>query len=338
LLSKATGEWVYFLGDDDAMMPHAASHLQYLTEKYPQCEAVVAPRAYYLWPGHGYEAENILGFHIGTSEEWVDSKQQLERCLNGDINYLLLPQIYSGGFQRRSLITRVKNSQNGIYFKSVSPDAYSALMGCALTYRHLKIAVPLAWVGTSPKSPGVISGEKLAKDRIADFWGMHDDGDMIMHRALGDLKEYTFTLVFFEAYLSAMPMTSMRELSTRRLRNLYMQAALELRDSGREDVLQNLGNYMGFDPPSAIYTNLKAKQDWIVNTITKFKARATRRLRSAFSMRQMHRDTTIDKIHSKSYDPYPNILSCNEDVAAAYSKWQCRNSGFGMQQSHLPQS
>lgn len=200
LLSMAQGEWVYFLGDDDAIMPHAADYLKKVVSRHPRVEAIVSPRAYYFWDGveNDFGGEQ-LSVSFSNKEIWRDSKKMLRKCIDGELEYLDLPQIYSGGFQRATLINRIKRAQGGIYFKSVTPDAYSALVAVLHTFRYLEIGVPLAWVGTSPsmqsKNKGDMRHAQL-KDRDKDFKGMHSDEVLRLNFALGEFEDITFTFVF----------------------------------------------------------------------------------------------------------------------------------------------
>lgn len=222
LLKQSSGEWVTFIGDDDAVLPHCFDHLLYLTNKYPHAEAIVSPRAYYFWDGCQKEyGLTSVSYSFSTIEKWQDSKEKLDKTLSGEIDYICLPQMYSGGFHRRSLINRVFRAQNGIYFKSVIPDAYAALMASVHTYRYLETGVPMTWVGTSPHK--MISSDKgKAKDRNADFFDMHNEDTLTIHRALGSLHEATFPLYFFEAYISAFPTTSYTMLSKKKLNSYFL--------------------------------------------------------------------------------------------------------------------
>lgn len=256
ILSKAQGEWVYFLGDDDAMMPHAVEHLRKVVSRHPRVEAIVSPRAYYFWDGsHADFGGHQISCTFSDKEVWRDSKKMLSKCLDGAVEYLNLPQIYSGGFQRCSLINRVKRAQGGLYFKSVTPDAYSALVAVLHTFRYLEIGVPLAWVGTSPslqsktKSDANIVG---LKDRDKDFKGMHSDETLRLNFALGEFNSYTFTLCFYEAFTSAVPHVGYALVSQDHLKKIYYDFCYKKGSTGDVNASIYLAKEIGFCTPTAL--------------------------------------------------------------------------------------
>lgn len=323
LLNKSCGEWVVFIGDDDAIMPHSVEHLKYLGSRYPAAEAIVSRRAYYFWDGcqetYGTTATR---FDFSVGEKWHDSKKQLKSALSGEIDYIHLPQMYSGGFQRRSLINRVLRSQNGVYFKSVSPDAYSALMACVHTYRYIETKIPMSWVGSSPHK-GLNSSKGNNKDRQEDFFGLHNDDTLTMHRALGDLKEAPFSLYFFEAYLSAFPTTSSDMLSVDNVKKQFLIAVRKLRMNGGEKVIRKLADDLGFDvPPKDEDTHLLPISRYgsiLLQVIKQWKARIipSSNLLTAANTE----NKSIFSYRSDSHQKHPDVLSCDELLAKGYALW-----------------
>jgi hypothetical protein len=314
LLQQAQGEWVYFLGDDDAMMPHAADYLYYITTKFPACEAVVTPRAYYFWES----ARDISGgFVVNVSsnekEVWKDSKRLLADLLNAKATYFFAPQNYSGGFHRRSLIRRVYNAQNGIFYKSVMPDAYSALMGCIHTYRFLETGFPVAWVGTSdcrlksrkPKS------ESSVKNWDLDFSGLHREDDLIIHRALGDLKNFTLPLVFYESYLSAFPTTSYTELNRDRLLLLLADAKKKFFHQDREEEFISLLGYLGVKMVELDQPIRMVKREEFFARNRERIYRYSKKLTDLFRPSGTRQVPWSRSLQSSSYEDYPNILNAN---------------------------
>jgi glycosyltransferase involved in cell wall biosynthesis len=320
LLKQSSGEWVIFVGDDDAVMPHCMEHLKYLCNKYPQAEAILSPRAYYFWDGCQEEYGAVSAdFAFNLGEQWKDSKKQLQLCLNGNLDYINLPQMYSGGFHRRSLINRVLRAQNGQYFKSVTPDAYTALMACIFTYRYLETGVPMTWVGSSPHQ-ALKAGKSSSKDRDADFFKMHSGDSLTINKTLGDLKVFTFTLVFYEAFISAFPLTPYSELSRDKVRSLYLDAVMKLRSRGDEAAVTKLAGELGFDVPprNSVYL-------FLLN----FYKRIMRKLVREFTCTKNHFFTKIRKAPftpvfkytSHSHQDHPDILACDSLLSEGYSKW-----------------
>jgi len=319
LLSQATGQWVTFIGDDDAVMPHCVEHLKFLASRFPQAEAIVTPRAYFFWPGcEKTYGDVVVDASFKEEYSWVDSKRELRAALRGKTPYISLPQLYSGGVQRRSLINRVRMLQGGTYFRSVTPDAYSALMSCIHTYRYLRSGIPITWVGTSPDRQ-MSDDRAVTKDRERDFFDLLSEDSLISHPALGDLKNGTFLLCLFEAYISAFPTTSPDMLSMGNVRSMFHRCVKELRSAGREDAAQRLARDLGFSLPRNTFLKFSPR---VVKLIALLQARLRKTIRR---MRFAEPATVIHRVHSTSRGPFPDILSCDRRIAETYR--QCVAAG-----------
>lgn len=315
LLQQARGEWIYVLGDDDAMMPYAAKYLKYLTRKYPACEAVVTTRALYYWKAcWESKPRSVVGASLSVEEEWIDSKRMLKCLLNATRHYFSAPQHYSGGVHRRSLVNRVLRAQDGTFYKSVTPDAYSAVMGCLHTDRFLRTDIPIAWVGTSDGGQ-----QKGKKDRNADFYDLHNEGDLVMHKAVGDLREYTLPLVFFEAYLSAIPTASAAELNRRRLRVLAADARKTFKNTRRDGAFQDLANYLGFrNTELAIASFLLEMNRSTEYALSRLK-RLPNKLKRVFGHKLL---SWRPQIVSDSYELFPDINAANGWAEERYYEFE----------------
>lgn len=256
VLSNARGKWITIIGDDDAVMPHCVEHLRLIDDKYPNVEAIHSPRAYYFWKDHNYLGDPPrCSVSFMAKEVWRDSYRQLQDCLIGKFTYLDLPQIYSGGFQRLSLVKRIKSYQGGVYFKGVTPDAYSALMGVLHTYRYLEIGVPMTWVGTSPYHTWN-NIDKSVKDRDDDFYGRMQRGGYSLNESLGRNPEaWPFQIYFLEAYLAARPFTDGSWLSRDNIHKVFLHSIKWIRLHNWPERELSLANELGFDIPSEAELN-----------------------------------------------------------------------------------
>lgn len=321
LLAQANGRWITFIGDDDAVMPHCVDHLRFLDLRYPQAEAIFSPRAYFFWPGcektYGDVAVNAW---FMDEHRWIDSKRQLQAALRGKIPYISLPQMYSGGFQRRSLVNRVRRVQGGAYFRSVTPDAYSALMACIHTYRYVQTGVPITWVGTSPDRQTSDIAD-LSKDREKDFHDLLTEDSLVSHPALGDLRKGTFLIYLFEAYISAFPATSAEMLSLRNVRRIFLQSVKELRAAGRDDVVEKLSKDLGFPVPG------KRFAEWAAHASKRVAPLQAWLLKALDNTPLRLRRTPSYGIYSTSRAQFPHILACDDRISELYA--QCVDTGKG---------
>jgi glycosyltransferase involved in cell wall biosynthesis len=202
LLNHARGRWLTFLGDDDLILPNVIEIILAVEEKFMGIEIISSRRANLMWPGTYGRESGSFSVTASSSFHIHDSKIELERAINCVKEYLILPQIYSGGFQKDSLIKRIKNLQGGKYFRSPIPDAYSCAVSLVNTYRYIELGVPLIWIGTSPSSDN-LPKSKIVKNRDADYYSMISLGSICLNEAFS--KEYNswpFFVHFYEAVTS----------------------------------------------------------------------------------------------------------------------------------------
>jgi len=320
LLSKATGEWIYFLGDDDAMMPHAVEHLNRVVSRYPRVEAIVSPRAYYFWGDTSVDYSGIrVSCGFAKKEVWRDSKKMLAKCINGSVSYLYLPQVYSGGFQRRTLVNRIKQAQGGIYFKSVTPDAYSALVGVLHTFRYLEIGVPLAWVGTSDPVNTIFNNglkKESVKNKDQDFRGLHFIDKLTYNFSLGRFDHITFNLCFFEACTAAVPHISYDLISLKSLKKIFYNFCCEKSQNKNYQAIEQLAEDLGFRVPNKF--NFEYRFYCLRRVISTTMDRASRVAPKVFSKFGFFESNFHTAFDNQEYD---DILSFNSLLAGMYSKY-----------------
>ena len=148
-LAHVTDGYVMFIGDDDGILPNC---LEYVNEiiNNTKCEAVVSHNAFYTWPGTRIPNQlfwsPIEGYEIRQSKEWI------KKYLNFNMLYTFdLPGAYCG-FVKRAVFDRV--TLNGQFFRSSTPDAYSALAVAFSTDSYVFSQTPFAVHGSSARSNG----------------------------------------------------------------------------------------------------------------------------------------------------------------------------------------
>jgi glycosyltransferase involved in cell wall biosynthesis len=155
ILAHASGEWVTILGDDDALMPYFFLEADKLIENNPGPKLVSSQRAYYFWEGcqelYGDTVVDFKGFEGGNIKL---SKVAMILSLLGLESYMSLPQLYTTGLFHKSLIQKIKDISDGNFYHSITPDAYSCVVGLLTTNQFIHSNLPLFWVGSSPKSTG----------------------------------------------------------------------------------------------------------------------------------------------------------------------------------------
>lgn len=183
VLDQARGEWMTIIGDDDGLMPFFFGFTNSLLDILPEeFDAMVGPRALYFWPGlddlYGTRAVDL---HLSDLVREVEPSRTLRELAHGRESYFDAAQFYTGTVFRRSLVQRLRHAtRSGRVFHSVSPDAASVASILLESCRVLRLGMPLAWVGSSPKSNGAQSALQVECARasaptFADFRQLNAD-------------------------------------------------------------------------------------------------------------------------------------------------------------------
>lgn len=128
----AKGDYVCFLGDDDALMPNALDTLAKAIEIASQPDVIVSPMADYWWPGTDQitqpqqRIENTLHFEAlgARSAAERDTSKMYADFLGGKRGYRGMPGFYHKFARREKLESLIRH---GRLIHSVSPDLYVAL-------------------------------------------------------------------------------------------------------------------------------------------------------------------------------------------------------------------
>lgn len=153
-LQQATGDYLFFLGDDDGLLPKACTIARHILEEQP-VEILSWRPAQYFWPDF-FEADardKIISVY-GTELECTlkSSRATLYPTYHFRQYYIELPMIYNS-FVSRKLITRVYRSQER-YFIGSMPDVVSGVINLFYSSQFLRCNRPLSISGVSRHSTG----------------------------------------------------------------------------------------------------------------------------------------------------------------------------------------
>jgi hypothetical protein len=215
--AQLDGDWQTIIGSDDGVLPTLVPLLRFVDTNHSDVNIVQFPRAYYFWPG----VDSIWGtqhVHLtGHADYELDTQNSdiLEHVLSGRSNYLVLPQLYSGGALRKRLVERIGVDR---LFSSLSPDVSAAVALSLLRERTLNFHVPAFWIGTSPISNGLavnlvsqspdveLSGYPLHRERAEEFFRLSRADGHSLDSCFSDLDGAEF-VVAASACTSAILMT-----------------------------------------------------------------------------------------------------------------------------------
>lgn len=178
-LANASGDYLTFIGDDDALLTNACSTAVETLAREKVDLLSWGPFAYY-WPtyNHRDDLRNriVAQTALQRSAQWLDSESILIGFYKFKFNYARLPMIYNS-FVSRAIIDRIK-LKNGFYFIGLSPDVTSGILNAANSTKYIRLTFPLSISGISHHS----TGHKIVMSRR----GTHSPDDM--RRDFGDYK------------------------------------------------------------------------------------------------------------------------------------------------------
>ena len=151
-LSQVEDGWLTILGDDDGLLPGALHRVDAIRREYGVA-AVVSHNAAYQWPSATGGAFGRLSASCRRGCEVRASGDWLRKALAGEVAYSALPMLYTGGFADTRLLREGRDAQ-GVFYRSMVPDVYSAVVFARLTDHYVYSHEPLAVGGTSRHSTG----------------------------------------------------------------------------------------------------------------------------------------------------------------------------------------
>ena len=154
--------FIMFIGADDGIMPDAIEYVDSIVKKY-NVEAVSCTQATYVWPD--FPDENVAGLlTFGTTRDGVEirkSSEWINRTLAFEFIYCFeLPNLYCGFVHKRIIDKAFKD---GRYFRSITPDAYSAFATAIFVDEYAFSYKPFSIAGASVKKLGALLRGRVAK-------------------------------------------------------------------------------------------------------------------------------------------------------------------------------
>jgi glycosyltransferase involved in cell wall biosynthesis len=170
-LSFAEGEFIFFLGDDDGMLPDALEvGARILKDSEVEILSWDRNACFYFWKDSILDyTQNILSIILTPPRFMVfDSAEALNRVYNYKASYRSLPMIYSS-FIHRDLIYEVM-LVHGKYFCHNVPDVYSGIVNAYFSESYLFSSRPLSMAGSSKNSTGAsYAFPHISKKAMSDF-------------------------------------------------------------------------------------------------------------------------------------------------------------------------
>jgi glycosyltransferase involved in cell wall biosynthesis len=173
-LSHVSDGFIMFIGSDDGILPDAIQYVDSIVQRY-KVEAVSCRQATYVWPN--FSDKTIAGRLVfGGSRSDIEiraSKEWIEKALSFESHYCFdLPNLYCG-FVHKRLIDRAY--KDGVYFRSITPDAYSAFATAIFVDSYAFSNRPFSIAGASAKSNGASSLHSTGDNKEASKFYSEND-------------------------------------------------------------------------------------------------------------------------------------------------------------------
>lgn len=169
-LTKARGDYIFFLGDDDGLTKNALARASEIVASYSP-EAITWNKAQYNWPDSGKfpnKGKIITSNDIYT----LVSSFMIYLLAKGYTHYSYLPSVYNS-FVKKSIIQKVKQSSyDGRYFGSNTPDVYSGIVNASKIKRYIFSERPFSISGSSKYSNG--NAVSVAGDYFKEFFDRNE--------------------------------------------------------------------------------------------------------------------------------------------------------------------
>jgi hypothetical protein len=180
-LKKARGQYLMFLGDDDAMTINAVSVLKQLVP-LERPDFISWPATSYVWPSASQDKKGFIKLRrskISGGYRRIDLAVTRNAIASADMEFTgTLGQVYCGCVSR-ALVERISSLQKGTYFTHVVPDFGSALTNLFEAEAGVFLKQPLSIAGRSAHSNGLASsGDKGARPEVATEYVLENKSDL----------------------------------------------------------------------------------------------------------------------------------------------------------------
>lgn len=206
-LSHVTGNWLTIIGDDDALLPNCFDKINKIADE-AHVEAIRTSTCSYAWPALLGAKSGHLSVPMGSGWEIRDSKYWLDKVLNGEQHYTMLPMLYNGGFVSMNAI-KSGIGKTGKFYQSCIPDVYSAVVLSQVIDKYVYSFEPVAINGASHHSTGTAQFNKnlSSSDEINPAQKYQNEGNISFHPIIpmcadGSYPKSIQALVY-ESYLQA---------------------------------------------------------------------------------------------------------------------------------------
>ena len=180
-LSKATGDYVSILGDDDGFLPNAIGSINDILNEIT-LPAICWHQSKYVWPNSGFHKHSLF-IIMRKGIRIYEGKENLKKVLYYQNHYSTNPWLY-GGFVKTDLLKSIREKSEGVFFHSRIPDIYSGIAVASQIGKYIYSIGPYSIAGVSSHSQGASSFSAEEKLRKAHYIFMTEADLIPFHPSL----------------------------------------------------------------------------------------------------------------------------------------------------------
>ena len=163
-LAHVTDGYVFFLGDDDGILPNALTEIDKIIQETGM-KVVTWKSEEYLWPDfYNTNRSGLLKITLSNKTHRYNGQKELSKTLNCEKRYEELPFLYKG-FISVDIIDAVKKI-TGNFFHSQIPDLYSAIVLANFVDTYIYSERPYSLAGVSKNSNGASFSTFTSKEAV----------------------------------------------------------------------------------------------------------------------------------------------------------------------------
>lgn len=197
-LSKANGDYITFLGDDDSLCKGSIRLLDKILFKF-NVDVITWQKFNYHWPDHIYEErKNTINGSVRHLVTKIKSESKFKLFTRFYERYNSLPCVYNS-LVHRKYIDQVKSiSQNNVFFGGLIPDVYSGIVLSRVINEYLFAYFPISINGASALSGGVAQAERKKKLSSKQYDQIKDISVEVLKSKYDDRMGYSTSIYSIE--------------------------------------------------------------------------------------------------------------------------------------------
>lgn len=186
-LDGASGDYIIFLGDDDAIMPDALKWCDALLRTFPQGKVIKFAHHAYYWPTANIKwFRNCAQIQLTMDGAYtLDAKDVLKKFYQWQLSWGDLPLIIGGCVHRSVIDAARKITPSGEYFDTGVPDVHTGIVNAWVTDTIIQSRRATYVGGISGYSSG--AGQvyrSWGTERYKKFWDDNKKLGRVLHESM----------------------------------------------------------------------------------------------------------------------------------------------------------